>query len=316
MQIANFTHSHIVQAQALAKQNYKEERGFVTALPQIDLMPDLIEFADNNMGVAAFENCEMVGFMCAYSAFDNAFGTTGVKGTWSPLHAHAAVGDREKIYKRLYQAAAEKWVAAGAASHAITLYAHERDALDSFFTYGFGLRCVDAIRSINDVGMSTEDKYRFTELDRNNAGEVTGLRNLLINHLGESPCFLRYPQMSESESIDRGNHRDSRIFTMNENDNLIAFIEIMVSGENFVCDAPDMMNICGAYLMPEYRGNGTYDNLLRFLMNCLNTEGYTRLGVDFESFNPTAWGFWLKHFAPYTHSVVRRIDEGATYDHI
>jgi len=31
--------------------------------------------------------------------------------------------------------------------------------------------------------------------------------------------------------------------------------------------------------------------------------------VDFESFNPTAWGFWCKHFASYTHSVVRRVDE-------
>jgi hypothetical protein len=38
---------------------------------------------------------------------------------------------------------------------------------------------------------------------------------------------------------------------------------------------------------------------------------YTRLGVDFESLNPTAYGFWLKYFDAYTHSVVRRIDEKA-----
>lgn len=40
-------------------------------------------------------------------------------------------------------------------------------------------------------------------------------------------------------------------------------------------------------------------------------KGYTRLGVDFESLNPTAYGFWLKYFDAYTHSVVRRIDEKA-----
>lgn len=33
------------------------------------------------------------------------------------------------------------------------------------------------------------------------------------------------------------------------------------------------------------------------------------LGLDFESINPTAYVFWTKYFTPYTHSVVRRIDE-------
>lgn len=53
-------------------------------------------------------------------------------------------------------------------------------------------------------------------------------------------------------------------------------------------------------------------------MRCLKigqrfiAEDYTMLGVDFESFNPTARGFWLQYFAPYTHSVVRRIDERIT----
>ena len=46
-------------------------------------------------------------------------------------------------------------------------------------------------------------------------------------------------------------------------------------------------------------------------MHKLKTQGYTRLGVDFESINQTAYGFWLKHFDAYTNSVVRRIDEHA-----
>jgi hypothetical protein len=42
---------------------------------------------------------------------------------------------------------------------------------------------------------------------------------------------------------------------------------------------------------------------------CVNYEGYTRLGADFESFNPAASGFWLKYFTAYTNSVARRIDD-------
>lgn len=36
----------------------------------------------------------------------------------------------------------------------------------------------------------------------------------------------------------------------------------------------------------------------------LKGEGYTRLGVNFESFNPTARGFWLKYFTAYTNNRV------------
>jgi hypothetical protein len=49
-------------------------------------------------------------------------------------------------------------------------------------------------------------------------------------------------------------------------------------------------------------------NLLNFVIATLKAEGYPRLGVDFESYNPNAFGFWLKYFAVYTHGVIRRID--------
>ena len=50
---------------------------------------------------------------------------------------------------------------------------------------------------------------------------------------------------------------------------------------------------------------------LRLLVQKLRMQGYTRLGVDFESLNPSGSGFWRKHFQSYTFSVVRRIDEHA-----
>lgn len=49
--------------------------------------------------------------------------------------------------------------------------------------------------------------------------------------------------------------------------------------------------------------------MLDYAVDILEKEGYTRLGVDFESINPTADRFWSKYFAAYTQGVVRRIDE-------
>lgn len=81
--------------------------------------------------------------------------------------------------------------------------------------------------------------------------------------------------------------------------------------ENFATQAKDMRNICGAYCLPEYRGRNIYQGLLDYMILCLKKEGFLRLGVDYESFNPTANVFWPKYFEPYTKSVVRRIDECA-----
>ena len=51
-------------------------------------------------------------------------------GTYSPIHAHGAVKEnKRRIYSRLYQAAAEKWVKQGILSHAIALYAHNNEAV-------------------------------------------------------------------------------------------------------------------------------------------------------------------------------------------
>jgi GNAT superfamily N-acetyltransferase len=70
-----------------------------------------------------------------------------------------------------------------------------------------------------------------------------------------------------------------------------------------------MRNICGAYLTEEHRGSGVYRNLLALTLATLRREGVRRIGVDFETMNPTALGFWTKHFDRYTTSFARRIDD-------
>ena len=66
-----------------------------------------ILFAENGLGVAAFEEGRMLGFLGCYEPWENAF-TGTARGTFSPIEAHGAVPEqREKIYRLLYQAAAE-----------------------------------------------------------------------------------------------------------------------------------------------------------------------------------------------------------------
>ena len=126
----------------------EEERG-LAVLPPVSVFPDLSRFADNRLGVAAFEDGQMVGFLCCYNPREHHFGLT--RGTFSPIHAHGTVKtNRRMIYSRLYQAAAELWVQKGILSHAIALYAHNAEAVQSAWN-SFGLRCIDAIRPVEKL---------------------------------------------------------------------------------------------------------------------------------------------------------------------
>lgn len=127
--ITDFTADYIEAATFLARQNYEQEWGFVPALPPVDTLPNLNPYAKNGLGVAAFEDDAMVGFLCSIPPFKNAFRSTDATGVFSPMGANGAIGkNRAKVYARLYQAAGEKWVRSGASSHAICLYAHDREA--------------------------------------------------------------------------------------------------------------------------------------------------------------------------------------------
>ena len=283
----------------------------VPALPPVDTLPDLACFAHKDFyGSVAFEQEQMIGFLCFYPPVENAFGTTGVKGTFSPMHAHGAVKkDRGKIFSYLYQDTAEKLVKSGIRSHAVALYAHDSEAENSFFNNGFGLRCVDAIRPLIPITAVQAPACTFFEVEKEQKGILTQLHNALLTHLSSSPCFMPFPLLSETEFLRTKERENARYFAAQIGKEVVAYIKIGEKGENFACDDRSMQNICGACCLPEYRGTGLYCGLLSYLSNVLIAEGYTRLGVDFESFNPTARGFWLKHFTPYTHSVVRRIDD-------
>lgn len=166
MVIRSFTPADIPAAQWLALDNYLEERLSLAALPALYETPALDELAGNGLGVAAYEESGMVGFLCSCSPWEGAFGSTA-RGTYSPIHAHGAVKEnREKIYRHLYQAAAEKWVAQKIAYHAIGLYAHDREAVEGFFTSGFGLRCLDAIRPMLPLAAPGPEGISFYELPR------------------------------------------------------------------------------------------------------------------------------------------------------
>lgn len=310
MNIVDFSVEWIPQAKALILSNYLEECAAVDALPKDVTIPPLDDLARNGLGAAAVEDGRLLGFLSAYGPWKPVLYTPDTAGVFSPLQAHAVQrGQRVALWRRLYQEAAEKWVKAGAASHSITLHAHDADAREALYLYGFGVRCMDLIRPMTDA--APLDGWLCRELKDGEKDEVTVLRRMLAGHLSQSPSFMQDPPQRLEAWLLRRQKDPPRVFAAEDGGRIIAYIEVQEDGENYISDSPGVMNICGAYCLPQYRGKGAAQAVLQEMILALRREGYTRLGVDCESFNPTAAAFWSKYFKVYTHSVVRRIDENA-----
>lgn len=309
MEIKKFTENDIEEARKIAMSNYDEEKKHVNELPEINRLPELEYFAANGLGVAAFENDKMVGFLCCYEPWEGAFDMRDTLGTFSPLYAHGAIKrNRGFIYQRMYESAAKLWAEKNIKTHGIALYAHDEEALEAFFEYGFGKRCMDQIRRTESIGEIKNEDNEFEELKLEDFITIRNLRHELNEHLKKSPCFMHSTEEEFTEWIKRVENGDRRTFVARNQGKVIAYMDVAEEGENFITYRDDMMNLQGAYCIPEYRGRGIAQDLLYYVSGVMKEEGYSLLGVDHESFNPTANRFWKKYFKPYTSSLVRCIE--------
>ncbi len=312
MTIVDFSPACAAEAEELALAAYREERRQVPALPDVDRGLDLAPFAGNGLGVAAFQNGRMAGFLCCTDPFPDAFQATGVKGVFSPMGANAAGGDR-KVLAALYREAARKWVRAGAVSHGVCLFAHDLEAQRALYQLGFGLRCVDSIRTAERIFPENRDMYTYSELREEEFPMVYPLEAAMAASFRESPFFMNRPLADQGTFCRELRGNRDRCFAAWRGGELAAYLKLSVQGETFLSGRPDYRHVSGAFCREERRG--IFRGLLDFVLGILQQEGVSRLGVDYESLNPAASGFWPQFFQAYTAGVARRVDEKILLDH-
>jgi len=307
-----FNDTHAQQAAEIANRCYQEERKVFPVLPDVDFTGQFTgnyqRMAQNDLGIALTEGGRLLGFMLCYPPRESYY--TGQKGVYCPLHGHGtAAGNRTKTYEKLYQAAAERWLAEGVLSHSITLYAEDKELVQVFFENGFGLNCVDAIRETHPIEADCKVDCDVRIIPAEDAEKLLPLVKGLHTHLTHSPIFLpKSPNPTLEGITDQIKRNEIYYLAAYQGGQVISYIKVGSAGENFASNAPGTANLCGAYTLPEYRGNGVTTLLLSKLMDKLQSEGIARCGVDCESYNPNAWHFWRKYFRPYTFSLVRSLN--------
>ncbi|MGC6177820.1 GNAT family N-acetyltransferase [Lacrimispora sp. 38-1] len=312
MKIVKAEEVHVEEALKLATDEYKSECRQIKQLPEIDVTNQLRELITglfrNNYGVVAMIEGEMAGYLAFTEPIEGFFGIC--RGACSPLGGSAFSGnDRGKLCSKLLSAAMEQLMKeAQVTSFALSRYANDPFVDRSLVLNGFGIRCSDAVMSLNEfkIRETSQDDITFTELIDDEKRRILDLRYGLVKHLLDSPVF--YPT-DIRQYMMRFPGEKTRVFAALKEDEVIGFLAIQDEGENFISETNSMINICGAFVKEEYRGKHVADDMLSYVCDVCKREGFQYLGVDCETLNPTALRFWGKYFKNYTYSYHRRIDE-------
>lgn len=312
MKIIPFRSEHIEQAAALVAVQYQAERShnhlFPARFEQADaIMPQLQGLAEKVPGVAAICHNRLIGFMLGFraSVFQR------IRGVLSPDWGHATDGsDSHTIYRAMYAELSKTWIANGCFTHAIQLYAHERDAQETWFSLGFGIRGMDALRDLGPVKHSNVD-IRRAEQDTIDA--LMPLEIELNRHLATSPIFLPLTSTFEETRTSRNTWLSDpkhALWLAYRNNGPVGFMCVEPSPQYGLPISDDMtISITGAFTKTTLRGHGVGTALLSQVLDWARENGYQKCAVDCETANIPGYAFWCRHFQPVGYSLVRCIDE-------
>jgi GNAT superfamily N-acetyltransferase len=316
--IAPFGDEHLERAASLVAARYRAERRHIPALPAAYEDPDAIgprlrELAQSAPGVVAIREGQLAGFLLAYLALPR-----GVRTAYVPDFGHGAdaVGGRE-IYRTMYASLSHKWLAHGCFSHCITFLAHEREAIEAWFSLGFGLIVIDALRDLDPGPGPSAD----AEIRRATAADVDLLTPLMLDlgrHLAASPIFIPLIVEDGRKDLERWLSDPARALWLAFQDgDVVAFMRLEPSRcEVMPTSADTTVAITGAFTVEKVRSRGIGTALLDHALDWARSAGYAHCSVDFESANIPGSRFWLgKGFQPVCHSLARRVDERLAWAH-
>ncbi len=304
---------NIEQAVALVVAAYNEERTTLPILPEETDVKGLIHQSVTSLfhqgtGVVALLDGNLVAFMAGVERKE-LWGRC--KGFYSPLFGHGAVKElRTVLYQQLYKHLADQLVKKQITSHALTLFANDKETIDTWFLLGFGNRCVDSIRQAALLFPNKESEIVIKKIDLANLVDLADIEREFHGYFRNAPMFMIAETVDPIEQLtkwlDGENHH---LWAAYRDGIVVGHMQIEPIGETFVSQHQDVMNITGAYVAASERNSGIATLLLNTIQQWQVDHGYPLCGVDFEAFNIDGSRFWNRYFEPYTYTVTRRIDE-------
>jgi len=320
MNIVPFKEEHISAAAQLAATNHARERAAVPSLPARQTehyLPLLHEYEAKFPGAAALDkDDQLIGFIIGAKI-------PNFKGTQTGIHvpewANAAVGaDRYSLIRHLYEYISAKWVENGCFAHAISLYAHDEVAKNTWFRSAFGMICADGTRELVPVeGAINKD----IEVRKASVRDIDLFLPLVHEHsryYPKAPLFMPMLNIQGRQFYEEWLLRKNHIFWLAlDEGEPVGYFHSSPShpGARELIRDPGTCSVSSAFVRPGTRRGGVGATLLQYIINWAREQGYERCAVDYETHNIYGSRFWEKHFTPVTCSLMRKIDERVAWAH-
>lgn len=263
-----------------------------------------------SMGVVAVENNKVIGYLIGLP-ISNFKGSQ--RGIYCPEWSHSVIcKDKPYVYQKLYEKAANLWVKEGCFNHAISILAHDEEAMNIFYWNGFGLHVVDAVRDLNSLSGKSNTDIEIRQFNKDDLEEVVPIYNEYNQYMASSPIFLPMFNMETPEGISQWlEEPNNTLWLATNKGSIISIMEVgyKISSDIQVLADNDTVSIGITYTRDGFRGQGITKAMLQSVIKEASAKGYKRCAVDFESQNSSGRNFWLKYFTPVCYSLVRKVDD-------
>ncbi|MBN1371037.1 MAG: GNAT family N-acetyltransferase [Anaerolineaceae bacterium] len=308
-----FDKAYLPAAAKMFVRNFRELRGRVPDLPdgmeESGKVTGYLEWImTQGPGVMALDGERLAGFL-GWMIVDG-FRNTTHRAAFCPEWSHGAEGlDRAAIYRALYRAASAEWARQGCHTHALTILAHDEEAIQTWFWNGFGMSVVDAIRPMDVLENAVPQGLIVRKATLEDVEALAVLEAEHWQHYPQPPLFMA-PQQPDGAEEFRAFLAEpaNAVWVAWDGERPAGHMRFQGQSEGAaaIVNAPDKTAITGAFVRPEYRGrNKAAPALLDAALRDYAAKGYRRCSVDFESFNPEAAVFWMKYFQPVCYSLMR-----------
>lgn len=261
--------------------------------------------------MVALEGERVVGYQTGYSGIPALKGSA--TGVWVPVWGHCIdnLQDAGVIYAALYAQMSAQWVRRQCYTHVMSYFLPDNALQELLFGLGFGLLLIDGIRSLSPIAATGGDDCEVRAAVEADSADLLELDRKIANHLSSAPVFLPFDAIPPEELPRKFLGQGIGTFVARKDDRAISCIrgEVNMGPGCDLFDVDGSLGINFAFTDPATRKQGVATRLLNELMRWGAAEGMTRCVVDFESANLVAKEFWLRHFQPACHSVIRRVDE-------
>lgn len=320
MHIVTLQKEHLQEALELALGGHVAEKANVNFLPARlaeHYLPLLEGMLAKAPGAAALDDHgQLIGYIIGRKV-PNFKGPQ--RGVFVPEWANAATGpNRVQVMQHLYENISTEWVKNGCFTHALTLYAHDHLALNTWFHGTFGIICGDGLRELLPINGHLAEDVRIRRASVQDIDFFLPLVHEQQRYYPQAPMFMPLLELDDRLEYEHwlADDRNALWLALDGND-LIGYFQSSPAHPraSHLIDDPSTCSICGAYVKSDSRQGGVGTALLNRVIDWAKGEGYRRCAVDFETNNIYGSRFWHKHFTPVAYSVIRTVDERVAWAH-